>query len=120
MSLVSETTTSAITAVESVPAVIRLDSPPPAQKQSPVVICLDSPPPAEKESTVSSPPAPEALPQAPVAVTNVLKRPLPLLNNLPPKMVIHVPKSLYKAYKEGKFTLAQLMEKAKKVNKASQ
>jgi hypothetical protein len=100
--------------VEKFPAVICLDSPPP-QKESPTVISLDSPdspPPLRRLSpTVSTPPAP----QAPVADENVLKRPLPVLNNMPPKMVIHVPKSLYKSYKEGKFTLAELMEKAKKV-----
>jgi hypothetical protein len=97
--------------VEKVPAVICLDSPPP-QKESPTVISLDSPPPLRSLSpTFSTPPAP----QAPVADANALKRPLPVLNNMPPKMVIHVPKSLYKSYKEGKFTLAELMEKAKKV-----
>jgi hypothetical protein len=80
---------------------------------APQVICLDSPPPAPKQSSTSSPPAPEKSPQPAAAV----KHPLPVANNLPPKLVIHVPKSLYKDYKEGKLTLAQLTEKANKVGK---
>lgn len=65
----------------------------------------------QKKSTVSMPQATEA----PVETGNALNGPLIEPSKPPPKMVIHVPKSLFKDYKAGKITLSELTVKAKKV-----